>query len=123
MEKRVTRMDNVSQQELVALIGAAHACVVPSLYEGFGLTVLEAMGCGTPVVCSQAASLPEAAGDAALLVDAGDLEALGSGIRSIVEDNELAARLRELGLARAREMSWSASARNLRALYRQVAGI
>ncbi len=81
------------------------------------------MGCGTPVVCSQAASLPEAAGDAALLVNAGDLEALGSGIRSIVEDSELAARLRELGLARAREMSWSASARNLRALYRQVAGI
>jgi alpha-1,3-rhamnosyl/mannosyltransferase len=123
MEKRVTRMERVSHQELVALIGAAHACAVPSLYEGFGLTVLEAMGCGTPVVCSQAASLPEAAGDAALLVDASDPEALRSGIRSIVEDSELATRLRELGLARAREMSWSASARNLRALYRQVAGI
>ena len=68
----------------MALIGAARVCAVPSLYEGFGLTVLEAMACGTPVVCSNAASLPEAAGDAALLVDARASEALEDALRRVV---------------------------------------
>lgn len=123
MQQRVTRLEGISHPDLVALIGSARVCAVPSLYEGFGLTVLEAMSCGTPVVCSLAASLPEAAGDAALLVDASDIAALSDAIRRVVEDSDLAQRLQTLGLQRAREMSWSASAKNLRALYRDVAGV
>jgi alpha-1,3-rhamnosyl/mannosyltransferase len=123
MRARCLRMTGVPEPELVALIGAARVCAVPSLYEGFGLTTLEAMACGTPVVCSNAASLPEAAGDAALLVDARSSEALESALRRVVSDSSLAADLRARGLARAREMSWSASARRLRAVYREIAGV
>ena len=123
MQDRVTRLESLSHTDLVALISAARVCAVPSLYEGFGLTVLEAMACGTPVVCSRAASLPEAAGDAALLINATDVDALSDALRRILLDSELADRLRTLGLARAREMSWRASAMNMRALYKEVAGV
>lgn len=122
MRARTVRMTGVPEAELSALIGAARVCAVPSLYEGFGLTPLEAMACGTPVVCSNAASLPEAAGDAALFVDARSSEALEDGLRRVVFDSALAADLRARGLARAREMTWEASARRLHALHRQLAG-
>ena len=123
MRARTTRLVGVPEEELVSLVGAARACAVPSLYEGFGLTVLEAMACGTPVVCSNSASLPEAAGDAALLVDARSPEALADALRRVVSDSGLAAELSAGGLARAREMSWTASARRLRSLYRAVSGV
>jgi glycosyltransferase involved in cell wall biosynthesis len=120
---RTTRLAGIPEPELVALVGAARACAVPSLYEGFGLTVLEAMACGTPVVCSNAASLPEAAGDAALLVDAREPDALATALARVCGDAALAAELAARGLARARAMSWTASARRLRAVYRAVAGV
>jgi len=120
---RTTRLTGIPEAELVALLGAARACAVPSLYEGFGLTVLEAMACGTPVVCSNAASLPEAAGDAALLVDAREPDALAEALRRATGDSALRAELVARGLARAREMSWTASARRLRSVYRAVAGV
>jgi len=123
MRARTQRLAGIPEQELVGLIGAARVCAVPSLYEGFGLTVLEAMACGTPVVCSNAASLPEAAGDAALLVDARSPDALADALRRAVSDSALAAELRARGLARAAEMSWTACARRLRAVYRAVAGV
>jgi glycosyltransferase involved in cell wall biosynthesis len=123
MRARTLRMTGIPERELVALIGAARVCAVPSLYEGFGLTTLEAMACGTPVVCSSAASLPEAAGDAALLVDARSSEALEAALRRVVSDSALAADLRVRGLAHARAMSWSASARRLRAVYRAIADV
>ena len=123
MRDRVERHRGLTHDELVALLGAARACAVPSLYEGFGLTVLEAMACGTPVVCSRAASLPEAAGDAAEMVDASDAEALSDALRRVVQDDEVAARLRTRGRERAECMTWTASATRLRALYRDVAGI
>jgi glycosyltransferase involved in cell wall biosynthesis len=123
MRARTTRLSGLPEEELVALVGAARACAVPSLYEGFGLTVLEAMACGTPVVCSNAASLPEAAGDAALLVDARSPEALADALTRAASDSGLAAELRARGLARAREMSWRAAARRLRSLYRVVTGV
>jgi len=122
LRARTTRLSGLPEPELVALIGAARACAVPSLYEGFGLTVLEAMACGTPVVCSNAASLPEAAGDAALLVDARSPEALADALARVTHDSDLAGELRGRGLSRARAMSWTASARRLRAVYRAVAG-
>ena len=98
---RTTRLSGLPEEELVALIGAARACAVPSLYEGFGLTVLEAMACGTPVVCSNATSLPEVAGDAALLVDARSPEALADALGRVTRDSALAAELRARGRARA----------------------
>ncbi len=123
MRARTTRMTGVPEDDLIALIGAARVCAVPSLYEGFGLTALEAMACGTPVVCSNAASLPEVVGDAALLVDARSSEALGDALRRAAFDDSLRADLRARGLRRAHAMSWDASALQLRALYRGLTGI
>ncbi len=122
MAKRVDWLPSVPHAELVSLLGAARACAVPSLYEGFGLTVLEAMACGTPVVCSNAASLPEVAGDATLLVDARQPEALRDALARVVDDSALAADLRARGFTRARELSWPRAARELRDLYRRVSG-
>ena len=121
MEERITRLVRIPEEELLSVIGGARVYAVPSLYEGFGLTVLEAMSCGIPVVCSRAASLPEVAGDGGYLVDSTDTEALAHAIREVVEDDDLASRLRVRGLAQAERMSWDSSARTLRALYRKVA--
>jgi glycosyltransferase involved in cell wall biosynthesis len=120
---RITRLEGVSDREIVSLMGAARVYAVPSLYEGFGLTVLEAMACGAPVVCSHASALPEVAGDAACMVDATSVEALTDALRRVTEDSTLANELRERGLARVGRFSWDESARRLRALYREVGGI
>jgi alpha-1,3-rhamnosyl/mannosyltransferase len=123
MQQRVVLLQRVPEPELVALIGAARACAVPSLYEGFGLSALEALACGTPLVCSRAASLPEVTGDAGLLVDASDPAALAGALERALGDSALAARLREAGRARALSHSWEESARRHRALYRELAGV
>lgn len=118
---RLVHLEAVSHEELLLLMNGASVFAAPSLYEGFGLSVLEAMACGTPVVCSHAASLPEAAGDAALLVDARDPEALAGALDRVIRDRELAASLRERGLARAAECSWGRAAGRLRSLYEKLA--
>jgi len=91
--------------ELPLWYAAADLFVYPSLYEGFGLPVLEALACGTPVVCSQAASLPEAAGNAALLVDPHDVAALTEAMERLLQDDILRSNLREKGLAHAARFS------------------
>jgi glycosyltransferase involved in cell wall biosynthesis len=96
--------------ELAALFRAAQLCVLPSLFEGFGLPALEALASGVPLVCSQAASLPEVVGDAALLVDASDPAALRGAIERALSDEALRAELTRRGLQRARRFSWSATA-------------
>jgi glycosyltransferase involved in cell wall biosynthesis len=96
--------------------------VYPSLYEGFGLPVLEAMACGTPVITSNRASLPEVAGDAALLVDPTQPEALAAAMTSILNDAELRRTLRAKGLARAHTFTWDAVAQQTVAIYRAVGG-
>lgn len=103
----------VADDDLPGLYCAAKALVYPSLYEGFGLPPLEAMACGTPVIASNAASLPEAVGDAAVLVDPTDPDALAEAIRKVLTDGALAADLRERGLVRARSFSWDQAARRM----------
>jgi alpha-1,3-rhamnosyl/mannosyltransferase len=122
MEDRLDHFERVEQADLLTLLGACRVYAVPSLYEGFGLTVLEAMACGTPVVCSDAASLPEAAGDAALLVDARQPEAIAEALRRALEDSALAETLRTRGLERAQTWTWDRSGAALRRLYAEVGG-
>lgn len=110
----------VDDDDLPALYSAATVFAFPSLYEGFGLPVLEAMACATPVVTSNLSSLPEVAGDAALLVDPLDLEALADAIRRAIEDGELRRRLICAGLERARQFTWSRAARQLLQVYRDL---
>jgi glycosyltransferase involved in cell wall biosynthesis len=103
----------VSDDDLRALFSGAEAFVFPSLYEGFGLPVLEAMACGAPVICSRAGSLPEVAGDAALLVDPLNSDAIADGLQKVLANRDLRADLRERGLARAAQFSWDATAEQI----------
>jgi len=99
-------MGHVSEQELVKLYNAADLLLFPSLYEGFGLPVLEAMACGTPVVTSNSTSLPETAGGAAVLVDPADIRAMADSVENVLVDQAIRDRLIEAGLTRARALSW-----------------
>ena len=110
----------VADADLPTLYSAADVFVLPSLYEGFGIPVLEAMACGTPVVCTNNSSLPEAAGDAALLVDALDEAGLAAAIQRLVEDATLRSQLQQRGLEQARRFSWDAAARTLLRTYERV---
>jgi glycosyltransferase involved in cell wall biosynthesis len=100
----------VSGEEIEGLWALAHVFVFPSLYEGFGLPVLEAMARGVPVACSSASSLPEVAGDAALMFDPRDHAAIAQAIERLLTDGELAAALRAKGLERARLFTWERTA-------------
>ena len=101
LSHNVTLTGYVQEHDLPVLYGGASAFVTLSRWEGFGLPVLEAMACGTPVVCSNTASLPEVAADAALLVDPSDADACANGIARILTDEPLRQQLREKGLERA----------------------
>jgi glycosyltransferase involved in cell wall biosynthesis len=98
----------------------ADVFVFPSLYEGFGLPPLEAMASGTPVVTSNVSSLPEVAGDAALLVDPRDPDAIAGAVRMVLTDRTLREDLRRRGLARARNFSWERSVARIRQIYAEV---
>jgi glycosyltransferase involved in cell wall biosynthesis len=103
---RVVLTGYVPDVDLPALLSGAHAFVFPSLYEGFGFPVLEAMACGTPVICSNASSLPEVAGEAALLVDPLDVEALTGALVRITTDSQLRGTLIERGFRQVERFSW-----------------
>jgi glycosyltransferase involved in cell wall biosynthesis len=109
--------------ELVRLYRGARMLVMPSLFEGFGLPVLEAMACGVPVVTSNVSSLPEVVGDAALLVDPADVASIAYGIERLFADDALAKELRQRGLGRARLFSWDRTARAVQAVLREVAPV
>jgi glycosyltransferase involved in cell wall biosynthesis len=100
----------VSPEELEGLYGVASCFVFPSLYEGFGLPVLEAMVRGLPVACSDRGALPEVVGDAALIFDAESPRSIADAIEELLQDEALAARLRRAGLERARRLTWTATA-------------
>jgi len=111
----------VPDRDLVALYASATVFAFPSLYEGFGIPVLEAMACGTPVVTSNRSSLPEAAGDAALLVSPKDTYALADALWRTLDDETLRNALREAGFQQAKRFTWQRSARALLEIYRQMA--
>jgi glycosyltransferase involved in cell wall biosynthesis len=108
---KVVMTGYVSEKQKVALLSGAEALVYPSVYEGFGMPVLEAMACGTPVLTSNVSSLPEVAGDAAILVDPYETSAIADGMRELLTDEELRSRLSEAGLARAQQFTWAETAR------------
>ncbi len=110
----------VSGAELEGLYALADMFVFPSLYEGFGLPVLEAMRRGVPVACSDRSSLPEVAGDAALLFDPDDTRAITSAIERVLGDEALARHLRDAGRARAQRFTWAATARATAASYERA---
>lgn len=110
----------VPDANLPAVYAGAQALAFPSEFEGFGLPVLEAMACGAPVVCSSTSSLPEVAGEAAVLVDPLDQEALTDGLRRILANPALADDLRARGLAQAAHFSWERAAEETLAVYRRL---
>lgn len=108
---RIVYSGDVEDEFLAEMYRGALAVVLPSLYEGFGLPAVEAMACGTPVVCSNSTSLPEIAGTAAFLVDPMSVEAISNGLRRVIEDTALRQRLCESGLSQARQFSWDSTGR------------
>jgi glycosyltransferase involved in cell wall biosynthesis len=106
LEDRVLLTGYVPDEDLPALLSGALAFVFPSLYEGFGLPVLEAMACGTPVICSRVSSLPEVAGDAALLVDPHDIDDLAQALAQMVAGDELRRELVARGSRQVARFSW-----------------
>jgi glycosyltransferase involved in cell wall biosynthesis len=121
IQGRVRRIGFVDDGSLAALYSGASLVAVPSLYEGFGLPVLEAMAAGAPVLTSNVSSMPEVAGDAAILVDPTSLDSVVAGLRSVLGSDTTASRLREAGPSRASEFSWERTARLTLESYRSVA--
>jgi glycosyltransferase involved in cell wall biosynthesis len=120
LHQHVRFLGYVSEETLAVMYRLAGVFVFPSLYEGFGLPPLEAMASGTPVVTSNVSSLPEVAGDAALLVDPYEPGAIADAMYRVLTDEPLRRSLREKGLRRAAQFSWEASARRLREIYQEV---
>ena len=114
LRERVLFPEFIADDDLPALYAGATLFVYPSLYEGFGLPIAEAMACGVPVVCSNASSLPEVAGDAALYFDPRDVDAMTDAIRRALTNDALRADLRARGFVQAKKFSWEKAAHELR---------
>ena len=122
-QERVLQIPWVAEDDLRGWYRAANVFVLPSLYEGFGLPVLEAMASGAPVVCSDLELFHEICGDAALFADARDPAALATTIAHVCDESELARKLRARGFARARAFTWENCARQVFKAYEQVVGL
>jgi glycosyltransferase involved in cell wall biosynthesis len=120
MADRVYFPGFVEDTDLPALYSTAAVFVYPSLYEGFGLPILEAMACGVPVIASNRSSLPEVTGDAGLLVDPHDVAAIATAMTRLLEDYPLRQQLSAAGLKRAAQFTWSGMAAQLVDIYRQL---
>jgi glycosyltransferase involved in cell wall biosynthesis len=120
LEEDVIFTGYVPDDDLRLLYNLATVFVYPSLYEGFGLPILEAMACGTPVIASRVASMPEVAGNAAILIDPYQEREIAGAIRRVVTDVSLAESLSRRGLAHAKQFSWARTAAKTRAVYESV---
>ena len=118
--QRVFFLDHVSDADLPALYSSCAAFAYPSLYEGFGLPPLEAMACSSPVLTSNVSSLPEVVGDAALQVSPTDTDAIADGLRRILDDQQLAASLRQRGPEQAAKFTWEKAAQGVLAAYGEM---
>ncbi|MFQ6057984.1 MAG: glycosyltransferase family 4 protein [Anaerolineae bacterium] len=121
LEGCVRFLGPVAEEDLPALYSGATCFVFPSLYEGFGLPVLEAMSCGAPVVCSDTSSLPEIVGGAALTFDPLDVTEMAAKIEEALGDEALRGEMREQGLRQAAKFSWERTARETLRVYREAA--
>jgi len=120
LHKHVRFFGFVPDATLAILYRLARVFVFPSLYEGFGLPPLEAMASGTPVITSNLSSLPEVVGDAAMLIDPYQPDAIAGAMRRVLQDERLRDDMRERGLARVREFSWARSVKQVREIYDEV---
>lgn len=123
LQEKVIFTQYIEAADLCALMSGALAFTFPSLYEGFGMPPLEAMACGTPVLVSDAASLPEVTGESAVIVKAEDVSSITQGLCTLHEDEKLRERLRVEGYNRAMGFSWDHSAEMLHALYADLLGM
>ncbi len=121
LEDHVAFLGRVPSEDLVNLYNAARLLVHPSFYEGFGLTPLEALTCGTPVIASNTAALPEIVGDAGLLIDPHDIEGLTVAMMRLLTEEELRSDHIQKGLKRAAVFSWQKAAEKTMDVYRKVA--
>jgi glycosyltransferase involved in cell wall biosynthesis len=120
LQERVHLTGYVEDADLPAIYNLAQVVAQPSLYEGFGIPIVEAMACGIPVVAADNSSLPEAAGEAGLLVDALDSEALAEALSRALTDSELRQTMVKRGVAQAHKFTWQRAAETLHATYQQV---
>jgi glycosyltransferase involved in cell wall biosynthesis len=120
MQEHVHLIGFARDEDLPALYSGAALTAFPSLYEGFGLPILESMACGTPVVTANVSSLPEVAGDAALLINPYDVQALTHSIRRLITDETLRSTLTQRGYEQVKQFTWAKAARQLRAIYQRV---
>lgn len=116
----IIRPGFIPDDELPLYYAAASVLAFPSYYEGFGLGILEAMGCGTPVVCTKTSSIPEVAGEAGLYVEPKDPKALAAALKRVLTDPKLAAELSQQSLAQAKQFSWKRMAKETYAVYENV---
>ena len=123
LQNDVVEIGYAPDVDLPLLYNAAHAFVFASLWEGFGIPVVEAMACGTPVITSNLSSLPEVAGDAALLVDPYKIDDIAAAMLALWKDPALRDSLRARGLVNAKRFSWEDAARRTAAVYREAANV
>lgn len=119
LEPQISFLGKPDREALIGFYNAADVLLAPSLYEGFGLTILEAMACGTPVITSNVSSLPEVAGDAAILVEPTDVEAITQAVIRLQQSayrNDLIAK----GLARCQEFTWKRNAEQIAQIYEKI---
>ncbi len=122
LDKRVHFIGFARDEDLPTLYSAARCLAYPSLYEGFGLVVLEAMACGTPVITSKLSSMPEVAGDAALLVDPYSIEELSGALAQLLSSEALRAELVTRGFKQAAHFTWTRAAHQLKDIYQDILG-
>ncbi len=120
LDDHVVFQGHVANDDLPPILAAAEAFVFPSLFEGFGIPPVEAMACGAPVICSDAACLPEVVGDAALLVDARNPEFLCDAMTRVLEDPTVSDTLREKGFERCKQFTWRQTAQKTLKVYNEI---